>query len=60
MPDDLRKWFEELDRRWRSGEVLSDDDVHRLNYLRSTYINEIRAEAIWAWSRYYNGRITVE
>ena len=46
MPDDLREWFEELDRRWRSGEELSPDDAHRLCYLRSTYINEIRAEAM--------------
>lgn len=57
MPDDLKEWFEELDRRWKSGEQLSADDAHRLNYLRSTYINEIRAEAM---ARYSAGRIVVE
>ena len=51
------EWFKELNRRWTSGKKLSVDDVHRLNYLRSTYINEIRAEAA---ARYSDGRIVVE
>lgn len=39
-------WCKELSKRYIQGELLSNDDLHRLSYLRNRYICEVTGENV--------------